>query len=86
MSIIDVAGDVKVAVNSNRSIVAELERITALMHEPKFAYWRSRRHLVDGENSADDNTLFDIALLGDEKYLVTWLRRANRPPAVPHPL
>ncbi len=83
---IDIADDVEVAVNPNRSIVAELERTTALMHKPKFAYRSSRWHLVDGKNSTNNNTLFNVALLRDEKYLVTWLRRAGRPPTVPHPL
>ena len=59
----------EVAVNPNCSIVAELKR--------------SGGHLVDGKNSADNNTLFDIALLRDEKNLVTWLRGQAAPQPFP---
>jgi hypothetical protein len=61
---------VQVPGDTNCSIVAELERATALVHEPEFAAWRNWWHLIDGKNSADNNSLLDIALLRDETDLV----------------
>ena len=86
LSIVDIADDVKIAVDPNGSIVAELERTAALVHEPKFAHWRSGWHLIDGKNSTDNDPLFDIALLRDEEDLVTGLRGAGQSPAVSYPL
>ena len=54
-----------------------LREATVLVHEPKFAHWRSGWHLLDGKNSANNDTLLNIALLGDEKHLVAGL--AGRP-------
>ena len=50
------------------------------------ACWCSGGHLIDGKNPADNNTLFDIALLRDEKNLVSRARRAGQPPAISDPL
>jgi hypothetical protein len=86
LSIINIADNVKIPGDTNCSIVAELERATALVHEPEFASWRNWWHLIDGKNSADNNSLLDIALLRDKDDLVARTRRARDSQAVPYPL
>jgi hypothetical protein len=76
----------EVAVDADRSVVAQLEKTTTPVYKPKLAWWSSGGHLIDGKNPADNNTLFDIALLRDEKNLVSRARRAGQPPAISDPL
>jgi hypothetical protein len=86
LSIVYVAGDVKISTNANSPVITELEKATALMNHPEFAPRRRRGHLFDGKDPADNNTLLDISLLRDEKHLVAGAWWARQSPAVSHPL
>ena len=45
MLIVHVTLDVQVSANANSSVIANLKKAAALMHEPEFAAWYYRRHL-----------------------------------------
>jgi hypothetical protein len=76
----------KVTVYADCSVVAKLEKTSVLVHNPKFAPWRNRRHMLIRENATDDDALLDITLLRNKQDLITWRRGTNHSPAVSHPL
>jgi hypothetical protein len=76
----------EVASDTDGPVVTKLEKAAALVDQPKLTAGRGWWHVFDGEDSSDDYALLDVAFLGDEKYLVTWGRRAYHPPTVSDPL
>jgi hypothetical protein len=85
MLIVDIPSNMKIAVDTNSTVIAKLEETPTLVKEPKLANGRGWGHLIDGKYSANNDTLFGIALLRDKEDLVARRRRARHPPAVSDP-
>lgn len=86
MLVVHIALDMKVAVHADGPIIAKFQEAATLMYKPELATWRRRRHLVIGEATSDDDTLFYVAFLGNQKHLITGVGWAGHSPSAADPL
>jgi hypothetical protein len=63
MLVVYIALDMKVTVYANGPIVAEFEEAATLVHKPKLATWRRRRHLLIRKASSNDDALLYITFV-----------------------
>jgi hypothetical protein len=86
MLVVHVTLDMKVAIHANGPVIRKLEKAATLVHEPEFTIGYCGWHLIIRKASSNDDALFHVAFLGNEKHLITRVGWAGHSPPVSDPL
>ena len=86
LPIIYITVDVEITAHLNCSIVTQFKETAGLVNEPKLAARRNRWFLPVGIAPTNNDTVFDVALLGHQQHLISRIWWADHSPAISDPL